>query len=103
MAEASERVATKVLLENDRIRVWDDRAAPGETKPVHVHRNPYITVIIGGEQGATVGEDGTVQRQFDGLRPGQIHYVGPGELPAVHAMRNTGSAELAVLIIELLE
>jgi len=102
MGEASERVGASVLLENDRVRVWDDRAGPGETRPLHVHRRPYITVIIAGERGETVGEDGTVQRRFDGLTPGEAHYLGPEELPAVHAMRNTGSTELAVLIVELL-
>jgi hypothetical protein len=102
MSEVSERVAANVVLENDHVRVWDDRAGPGETKHLHVHRRPYITVIIAGERGETVGEDGSVQRVFDGLSPGQIHYTGPDELPAVHAMRNTGPNELAVLIIELL-
>jgi hypothetical protein len=102
MGEVSERVAARVLFENERVRVWDDRAGPGETKHLHVHRRPYITVIITGERGETVGEDGNAQRRFDGLTPGEAHYVGPDELPAVHAMRNTGSTELAVLIIELL-
>jgi hypothetical protein len=102
MGEVSAQVAGSILFENDRVRVWDDRAAPGETKDLHVHRRPYITVIIAGEQGETVGEDGTVQRRFEGLTPGDAHYVGAEELPAVHAMRNTGSSELAVLIIELL-
>jgi oxalate decarboxylase/phosphoglucose isomerase-like protein (cupin superfamily) len=102
VGEVSERVASSILLENERVRIWDDRAGPGETKQVHVHRNPYITVIIAGERGETVGEDGSVQRRFDDLTPGQAHYVGPDELPAIHAMRNTGSTELAVLIVELL-
>jgi oxalate decarboxylase/phosphoglucose isomerase-like protein (cupin superfamily) len=102
MSEVSDRVAANILFENDRVRVWDDRADPGETKQLHVHRRPYITVIITGEQGETVGEDGTVQRHFDGLAPGDALYVGPDELPAVHAMSNTGSTELVVLIIELL-
>jgi hypothetical protein len=102
MGEVSERIAANVLFENDHVRVWDDRAGPGETMHLHVHRRPYITVIIAGERGETIGEDGTVQRAFDGLVPGQIHYTGPNELPLVHAMRNTGSTELAVLIMELL-
>jgi hypothetical protein len=46
--------------------------------------------------------DGQPSSRFDGLTPGEAHYLGPEELPAVHAMRNTGSTELAVLIVELL-
>jgi hypothetical protein len=102
MGEVEEQVGASLLFENERVRVWDDHAGPGETKQVHIHRNPYITVIIAGQRGETVGEDGTVQRRFEGLRPGEAHYVGPDELPAVHAMRNTGSTELEVLIVELL-
>ncbi len=102
MGGVSERIAANVLFENDRVRVWNDRADPGESKHLHIHRRPYITVIIAGERGETVGEDGIVQRHFDGLTPGDAHYTGDDELPAVHATRNTGSTELAVIIIELL-
>jgi peroxiredoxin len=35
-----------VELCDHRIRVWDDRAGPGETQYRHVHLRPYITVII---------------------------------------------------------
>ena len=103
MGEVSEQVAASVLFENDSIRVWDDRAAPGQTLHLHVHRQPYITVILAGERGETVDEGGGVQRRFDGLRRGDVHYTGPDELPLVHAMRNTGSTEFSVLIFELLK
>jgi hypothetical protein len=103
MSEVSEQVAASVLFENDSIRVWDDRAAPGQTLHLHVHRQPYITVILAGERGETVDEGGGVQRRFDGLRRGDVHYTGADELPLVHAMRNTGSPELSVLIFELLK
>ena len=102
MSEVSERVGTSVLFENDRVRVWQDRAGPGETKGLHVHRRPYITVVIAGDEADNLGEDGTLQRRFEGLTPGQAHYVGPNDLPIVHALRNTGSTEIAILIIELL-
>jgi hypothetical protein len=102
MGEISERLGTNVLFENEQVRVWEDRAGPGETKLLHVHHRPYITVIIAGERGETVGEDGNVLRPFEGLEPGQVYPTGPDELPATHAMRNTGRSELAVLIIELL-
>lgn len=102
MGEVSEQLAESVLLENDLVRVWYDRAGPGETKHLHVHRRPYVTVTIAGERGETVGEDGSVQRTFEALSPGGVHYTGLDEIPIVHAMRNTGSTELKVLIIELL-
>lgn len=98
----SERLGARVLLENERVRVWDDRVAPGDTQHLHVHRRPYLAVIIDGERAETIAEDGSVQRRFDGLTPGETHYFGPDDLPLVHALRNTGSTEVVVRIIELL-
>jgi hypothetical protein len=102
VGEVSERVGTSILFENDRVRVWEDGAGPGETRPLHVHRRPYITVVIGGEEADNLGEDGSLLRRFEGLTPGQAHYVGPDDLPVVHALRNTGSTEVTIRIIELL-
>ena len=43
-------VATKVLFENDRVRVWEMRLAPGEDSPVHRHDLDYLLVQIDGER-----------------------------------------------------
>lgn len=102
MGEVSEQLGARVLLENERIRVWDDRAGPGQTQHVHVHRRPYLTVVIQGDRAETIAEDGSVQRRFDELTPGGAYYFGPDQLPLVHAMRNTGSTEVAVVIVEFL-
>jgi hypothetical protein len=45
-ADVGEQVVASALFENDRVRVWEDHAEPGQTNPLHVHRRPYITVII---------------------------------------------------------
>ena len=102
MGAVSERVAASVLFENDRVRVWEDRAQPGDTNDLHVHRRPYITVVIAGERAENIGEDGSLLRRFDELTPGDSHHVGPNQLPLVHALHNTGSTEVSVVIIELL-
>jgi hypothetical protein len=46
MSEVSEQVAASIVFENESVRVWDDRAAPGQTLHLHVHRLPYVTVIL---------------------------------------------------------
>jgi beta-alanine degradation protein BauB len=101
--ELNDQLAASVLFENDRVRVWEDHAEPGRTKPLHVHRRPYITIIIiAGERAENIGEDGSVLQRFDGLKPGQAHYVGPDKLPLVHALHNTGSTSVSIIIVELL-
>src|SRR5690606_41507720 len=35
-------IGQKMLLENDRVRLWEVALAPGETQPWHLHHNPYL-------------------------------------------------------------
>lgn len=35
-------------------------------------------------------------------RGGETHFFGPEALPVTHALRNTGSSEISVVIVELL-
>ena len=102
MTEVSEQLGASILFENDQVRVWDDRVGPGETQHVHIHRRPYLAVIISGESAETIGQDGSVERTYDDITAGETHWFGPEELPIVHALRNTGSSEISVVIVELL-
>ena len=103
MTEVSEQLGASVLFENDQVRVWDDRVGPGETQHVHIHKRPYLAVIVSGERAETIGEDGSVERTYDDITAGETHWFGPEDLPFVHALRNTGSSEISVVIVELLE
>ena len=41
-------VGDRVLLDNDRVRVWHIQLAPGETQPLHRHDHPYVVVAVSG-------------------------------------------------------
>jgi len=41
-------VGQKILLENEYIRMWEVRLAPGETHDFHIHHHPYLVVSLGG-------------------------------------------------------
>jgi len=43
-------VGTKVLFENDRIKVWEMRLAPGEHGELHEHRHDYAMIQISGDR-----------------------------------------------------
>jgi hypothetical protein len=43
-------VGTKMLFENDRIRVWEMRLAPGESTAVHEHEYDYVMIQIAGDK-----------------------------------------------------
>ncbi len=41
-------IATKILYEDDRIRIWDQRIAPGTSTGPHHHALPYALVTVDG-------------------------------------------------------
>lgn len=46
--EPTENVGTKLLFENERIRVWDLALNPGESLPTHVHKLPFCFIVARG-------------------------------------------------------
>jgi beta-alanine degradation protein BauB len=44
----TEQVGTRLLFENERVRVWDLALAPGETLEKHIHRTDYCYVVAAG-------------------------------------------------------
>lgn len=101
MIKDDERLGTELLLKNDRIGVWEHVVPAGKTGHSHTHRRPYISVIVRGGKGETVAPSGEVLDQFD-FTAGAIIWVGPDELPATHALKNTGDEDVAIVTIELL-
>ena len=101
MNAPNERLGNSLLMENEHLRVWDHRVAAGKTGDIHLHRRPYLSVVIGGGKGQTVNPSGNVLQEFQ-LEPGKVYWYGSEDLPEVHALRNTGSADIAVITIELL-
>lgn len=45
---ARDEVGTRLLFENEAIRVWDLSLAPGESLPKHVHRLPFCFIVTKG-------------------------------------------------------
>ena len=42
-------IATNLLFENDRVRVWEMRLDPGDRSAVHEHTLDYVMVQISGD------------------------------------------------------
>jgi hypothetical protein len=43
-------IATTLLFENDRIKVWELRLAPGERSALHRHENDYVMIQLEGDK-----------------------------------------------------
>src|SRR5918994_1539704 len=55
--DVSEDLGTALMLENDRVRIWEHRVPAGATGPMHLHRRPYFSVVVRGSSGDTVDAD----------------------------------------------
>jgi len=69
-------VATRLLLENDRVKVWEMRLEPGEASDLHRHALDYLLCIL---EGASIDAD-----RPDGeslhfpVTPGDVYWVERG-------------------------
>ena len=97
--EFSTEVGTRLLFENDHVRVWDLCLAPGEAIPVHEHENDYLYVVIGDGKLQTEFPDGTVDPPRQ-MQDGDVRFRTVGER-AVHAARNVGEQPWRNIVVEL--
>jgi hypothetical protein len=95
-------IATKILFEDEQVRIWDNRLDPGQVLPPHRHDHDYWLIDVEGERIAVdflpgnEGEhEGRVELRID---RGRGLFVKKG---AVETARNTGSRPLRYILIEL--
>ena len=95
-------VATKLLFENARVKIWEMRLAPGEEGPLHRHERDHILVQIDGDRMAVVPHETTKSPYNEYLEadvvPGQYFYIPRG---GVEVARNVGRKAYYELLIEL--
>ncbi len=95
-------VGTRMLFENDRVRVWELRLAPGEDSAVHRHELDHLLIQLSGDKVAVIPEADTEGPYRDYLEadviPGMTVFVERG---GVETARNTGTEPYREIIIEL--
>jgi hypothetical protein len=95
-------IATRLLVENDRVKIWEMDLAPGEDSDVHEHRMDYILVVIEGDRIAGVPEPdskGLYNEYIEAdVQPGQYFYIEKG---GIETARNIGKERYREIAIEL--
>jgi hypothetical protein len=101
MTEPTESVGTRLLFENDRVRVWDLSLAPGESLETHIHRLDYVILV----------ESGGLLRLADPAHPenhrdiqfedGQVEFRKVGDGKVDHRLTNIGTKRHRNYVIEL--
>jgi hypothetical protein len=95
-------VATKLLFENARVRVWEMRLGPGEEGDVHRHDFDYVLVQIEGDRMAVVPEPDSGGAFRDYLEadvfPGNAIFIARG---GIERAKNVGRQAYREILIEL--
>jgi quercetin dioxygenase-like cupin family protein len=89
-------VGTRMLLENERVRVWEIELAPGETLAMHSHDLDYVVISVTGGPTVVEWEDG--RREERTHEPGAVRWH---VAPHAHQLTNTGPRTYINRMIEL--
>lgn len=99
--EPNRAVGTKLLLENERVRVWEIRLEPGQRAPFHWHTTPYFFVCV--EAGRSRSRFPNGFYMDDDSEVGEAVFLdGSLEEPHVHDLENIGTTTLRFTTVELL-
>ena len=95
-------VGTRLRFENDRVRVWELRLAPGEESAVHRHELDHLLIQVSGDRVAVIPEpdsEGPYREYLEAdVVPGAAVFVRRG---GVETARNVGAEPYNEVIIEL--
>jgi len=95
-------VASRVLIENDRVRVWEFTLAPGERSATHRHELDYVLVQIAGDRIAAQPEPDTAGAYRDYIEgevePGKTRFIARG---GIETAINVGRTAYREILIEL--
>ena len=95
-------VGSRLLSENERVRVWEIRLQPGERIGFHRHVLDYFwTSVNGGRARQHLMDGSTIEHTY---APGETRHetYGPGEYK-VHDLENIGSEDMIFNTIEFLD
>jgi predicted metal-dependent enzyme (double-stranded beta helix superfamily) len=95
-------IATRVLMENDRVKIWEMDLAPGEESDIHEHTMDYILVVLEGDKIAGVPQEDSAglynQYVEVDVTPGQHFWIEKG---GIETARNIGTKRYREIAIEL--
>jgi hypothetical protein len=97
-------VGTRVVFENDRVRVWELDLAPGERSAAHRHDLDYLIVFLAGDRIRVEPEADTAGPYTEPLEfpvpVGRAVYVERG---GIETAMNAGDAHYREILIELMD
>jgi redox-sensitive bicupin YhaK (pirin superfamily) len=99
--EPSENIGTRLMFENDRVRVWDLALAPGESLPKHIHQNDYLFIVINGGSLRHTDPETPANNRDVQYATDQVVFLEAGSGIVHNELVNMGDAPYRNLVIEL--
>jgi redox-sensitive bicupin YhaK (pirin superfamily) len=99
--EPTEQVGTKLLFENERVRVWDLSLAPGEALEKHIHRHDYLFIVASGGSLRHVDPDNPASDQAVRYEDNQVVFLEARSGIVHNRLINVGTDPYRNYVIEL--
>lgn len=98
-------IATRVVYEDERVRVWDQVIAPGQSTGPHVHELPYALVTVEGSSLDVAPVPGYRAMHSDEIPSVEIESQTAAVLPSgsVEEAVNTGDQTYHAILVEFKE
>jgi hypothetical protein len=100
-APSNVAVGTSRLFENDQVRVWEVRLAPGQRTPFHAHTVRYFWTCVDPGIGRQRYADGTMKLLRYAAGNTRYSEHSP-DAPMLHDLENVGETPLRFVTVELL-
>ena len=94
-------VGTRLWFQNERVKVWEVRLAPGERGPFHAHTRRYFWTVVEAGTGRQRSPDGTFKVRRYEVGDTQYSEHAPTD-PLIHDLENVGPTTLRFVTVELL-
>jgi hypothetical protein len=95
-------IGSKIVYEDDAVRVWRLKLAAGEESPIHRHHLDHLLIQVAGDRIAVIPEPDTegpfTERMAADVIPGAVTHVDQGGVERAH---NIGEKEYLEIIVEL--
>ena len=95
-------VGTEIVFENDRVRIWHLKLAPGQRSAVHEHLLDNVLIQISGGRIAAEPEPDSAGEYNEyieaDVNPGDVVFIGRG---GVETAVNKGTTDYLEVIVEL--
>lgn len=98
---ATTQVGTRLLFENDRVRVWDLALAPGEWLESHLHREDFFFIVAAGGHLRHADPNNPADAHEVRYEDGQVVFIEAPEEILHHRLTNIGTKPYRNFVIEL--